>query len=119
MEEERGYAAGGCNSEARQKKMGEKEEEGVQAGGGAREGRRRCAGGWGAGKEEEDEERNGGREGGWRCRWRWVLQVERRMMVQDRLLCREEIGERAYLVGVVVLRAGEGGEDVEEEEEKK
>ena len=81
-------AVGGCNSEVRQKKMGEKrkrikrkkkkrkekkekEEEGVQAGGGA-------------GEEEEDEERNGGREGGWRCRWRWVLQVERRMMVRDR-----------------------------------
>ncbi|XXG63224.1 hypothetical protein AAC387_Pa05g1462 [Persea americana] len=64
MEEERGYAAGGCNSEARQKKMGEKEEEGVQAGGGA-------------GEEDEEDERNEGREGGWRCKWRWVLQVKR------------------------------------------
>ncbi|XXG42585.1 hypothetical protein AAC387_Pa01g2826 [Persea americana] len=75
MEEERGYAAGGCNSETRQKKMGEKRKRRKRKKKKKRRRRKKkvCRRVVVQGEEEEEEERNRGREGGWRCRWRWVL----------------------------------------------
>ncbi|XXG77553.1 hypothetical protein AAC387_Pa08g1686 [Persea americana] len=74
-----------------------KEEEGAQGGGGAgKEEEDEERNGGREGEEEEDDERNGGREGGWRCKWRWVLQVERRMMG----------------AGQTVMQGGDRGESV-------
>ncbi|XXG41222.1 hypothetical protein AAC387_Pa01g1733 [Persea americana] len=84
MEEERGYAAGGCSSETRQKKIGEKRKRIKRKKKRKEREGRRCAGGWGCrgkrgrGRKERKKRR-------WvALTWRWVLQVDRRMMAQDR-----------------------------------